>query len=517
MAEKMLVSRWRLIVLSVLWLTPIVLLVGVGAWSLYESGRWFWLWWTLPVCWGLCGWLWRRWGREVRIPVPELENTHWTPRDQAAWAIVSAEQRRIDELTSEQLIDPQFYVQITQQLAQKIAAHYHPGAADPVGSLSVVELLAAIDLITEDLEDWFLHFVPGSHLITVAQWRMLSKAPKWWETAVNAGWLVSIAVNPLNIGRFLASKFAVEPLTRMIQQNLLGTFYALYLRQAGYYLIELNSGRLKGGSKRYREMMQRLKGTTRPVAPAGDSAAAGEPVQVTIALLGQVKAGKSSLVNCLLGQQRAVVDVLPATSTVQRYRLIWPERAEELVLLDTPGYSDAGATESQRRETREAARQADILLLVLDVRSAARQADVELLDDLQRWFQQHPHYQPPPVIAVLNKIDGLSPVLEWDPPYNWQQPVRPKERSIAGAVAYANEVFGPRVVEVVPTCADLAHQRVYGVAEFLIPALTARLSAGRAAALLRGLHDTCERTQWWQVVEQVMSAGKKLTDVLRPP
>ena len=29
--------------------------------------------------------------------------------------------------------------------------------------------------------------------------------------------------------------------------NLLGAFYTLYLRQAGHYLIELNSGRLRGG------------------------------------------------------------------------------------------------------------------------------------------------------------------------------------------------------------------------------------------------------------------------------
>jgi small GTP-binding protein len=510
------VSRWQLIVLSVLWLLPIAVLVGFGAWSLYESGRWFWLWWTLPVCWGLCGWLWRRWGRQVSIPVPELDQTHWTPRDQAAWEIVAAEQRRIDELTAEQLIDPQFYVRTTQELAQKIAAHYHPGARDPVGSLSVVEILAAIDLITEDMEDWFLRYVPGSHLITVAQWRLLSKAPRWWNTAVNAGWVVSIAVNPLNLGRFLASKLAVEPLTRLVQQNLLGTFYALYLRQAGHYLIELNSGRLKGGSKRYREVMRRLHGDVHPGTASGESPPP-EPVTITIAVIGQVKAGKSSLINGLLGGQQAAVDILPTTAAVQRYRLDWPDRSETLVLLDTPGYSDAGASEAQRRETRAAVRQADVVLLVLDARSPARDADLAVVDDLQHWFQQQPQLKPPAIIAVLNKVDGLSPVLEWSPPYDWRQPVRPKEQAIAGAVAYTREVLGTRIANVVPTCADLAHGRVFGITEFLMPAIADTLASARAAALVRSLHGTFDHNQLRHMVDQVLAAGKKLTEVLRPP
>ena len=45
--------RWRLIVLAVLWLITVALFAGMGAWSLYESGTWYWIWWTLA---GLLGW-----------------------------------------------------------------------------------------------------------------------------------------------------------------------------------------------------------------------------------------------------------------------------------------------------------------------------------------------------------------------------------------------------------------------------------------------------------------------------
>ena len=56
------------------------------------------------------------------------------------------------------------------------------------------------------------------------------------------------------------------------------------------------------------------------------SATDRDVVTVTIAVIGQVKAGKSSLVNCLLGEQRAAVDVLPLTQTVQRYDLRLEDR-----------------------------------------------------------------------------------------------------------------------------------------------------------------------------------------------
>lgn len=512
--------RWKLITLAVLSIAPVALFAGLGAWHLYRSGHWYWIWWTLPVCWGLSSLFWRRWGKELQIPLPELDEDHWTPQDQAAAAIVEAEQRRVAEIPAEKLTDPQFYAQAAQDLALKIARHYHPAAADPLGALSVVEILAAVRLISEDMEDWFLKYVPASHLITVSQWRLLSHAPNWWQNASNAGWIVSIALNPLNIGRFLASKFAVEPLSRQLQSNLLGTFYTLYIRQAGYYLIELNSGRLRGGSTRYRDWMNRLQRRTPEAAEPATVAPVEAPVTVTVAVIGQVKAGKSSLINCLLGAHAAATDILPATQHVRRYAYTLADRAEQIVLLDTPGYSDAGATPEQLRETREAVRQSDLVLLVLDVRSPARDADVQTLDDLAAWYAAQPRLKPPPLVVVLNKYDGLSPALEWSPPYDWRNPARPKERNIAAALEYAREVFGSRPAAIVPVCADHEHGRVAGVDDALLPAMSAHLDTARAAALLRGLHADYDRQRARQVVAQMVEAGKRIAeavDLFRKP
>ncbi|OYW22421.1 MAG: hypothetical protein B7Z55_04625, partial [Planctomycetales bacterium 12-60-4] len=200
--------RWKLITVAVLSALPVVLFAGFGGWALYRSGHWVWLWWTLPVCWGLSGILARRWAGDFKIPMPEIDCSQWTPQDQEATKIIAAEQARVGEYPAQQLTNPQFYTQLTQDLALKIARHYHPQAKDPLGDRSVVEILAAVQLVSEDVEDWFLKYVPASHLVTVAQWRMLSHAPTWWQTASNAGWVASIAMNPLNIARYVASKVA---------------------------------------------------------------------------------------------------------------------------------------------------------------------------------------------------------------------------------------------------------------------------------------------------------------------
>src|SRR5262249_19962714 len=154
------------------------------------------------------------------------------------------------------------------------------------------------------------------------------------------------------------------------------------VHRLGTYLIDLNSGRLRVGATRYRELLA----AHAPGAAVAPKDGADQIGQLTITLLGQVKAGKSSLINALLGEQRARTDVLPATHGVERYDLQTPGIPTRLVLLDTVGYGHAGPKADQLAATREAAQKSDLLLLVLHARNPARQADVAMLDDLRTWF-----------------------------------------------------------------------------------------------------------------------------------
>lgn len=506
-------SRWPFILVAVLVLSPLLLMAGAGGWALWNSGHLLWLSWTITICWA-AAWIVFRFAKRVEVPLPEVgSKIHWTPKDHEAAAIIEAEQKRISEFTGEQLVDPQFYTTRAIELANEFARHYHPKATDPLGSVSVVELLTAVQLVAEDLESMLQQLVPGSHLITVKQWRMMAKAPDWWRAASNIGWVASIVLNPTNLARYAVSRAFVDPVSKTIQTNLLGTFYSMFIQRLGHYLIELNSGRLRGGSARYREAMRKIER-----APASaDSvsinvSAAPQPVSVTIAVIGQVKAGKSSLVNCLLGEQQAAVDVLPLTHQVQRYELHAEGQSDRLILLDTPGYSDSGATREQMDDTREAVRNADLVLLVLDVRSPAKQADVTALDELALWFREQHRLKPPAIIGVVSKIDGLSPLMEWSPPYSWESPTRPKEQNIRDALDFTRKTFGDRLESIVPVCTDREHGRVYGISEYLLPTISLFLDEARACSLVRSIHRDYDQQKVWQVVTQLVSAGSKLRE-----
>ncbi len=508
-------SYFRLIVIAVLLLLPISLFSGVGAWAIWHSGHLLWLSWTLPLCWGLAWFLFRR-ARQSAVALPHFgARAQWTPQDKAAATIVEAEQKNIgDQATTDQLTDLRFFRERTLDLATKLAKHYHPKAVEPLNALSVVEIFAVVRLVSEDLEEWFLQNVPGSHLISVGQWRMLAQAPGWWKAASDTVWIASIVLNPFSLIRYAASKAFVDPMTKQIQSNLFGAFCMLYIRQVGFYLIELNSGRLRGGSARYRRAMDHLQDrtyeartTTEPHDP--------EPVTVTIAIVGQVKAGKSSLVNSLLGEQRAAVDVLPLTRDVARYELRLEETNDRLVLLDTPGYSDVGATPAQLAASREAVRHADLILLVMDARSPAKLADANVLTELNSWFREQHRLKPPPMVGIVSKIDGLSPIMEWSPPYNLEQPSSPKEQAIRDAVEYASQAVGGGLAAIVPVCTDRERGRVFGIEEWLLPTISLHLDEARACSLVRSLHHDHDRLKAWQVFSQLVQAGQRIKDAVQ--
>src|SRR5262249_13398593 len=158
----------------------------------------------------------------------------------------------------------------------------------------------------------------------------------------------------------------------------------------------------------------------------------------------------------------------------------------------------------EMKAAHAAARQADVLLLVLHARNPARAADLLALQELRRWFEAHPDLKVPPIVAVLTHIDLLSPAMEWAPPYNWQQPTRAKEEQIAAAVAALRDQLGTYLAAAVPVCT--APGKVYGIEEWLLPALAELLDEARGVALLRVLRAEADAGKVRRVFQQLLAA-----------
>src|SRR5205807_2186461 len=135
---------------------PILVLAGLGGYYLVFVRHWgFVAWWPMAACFGLAyalAWYWQRRNRLVPLPdfTPPLE---WTDRDRQAWKLVEARARAAQGLSPDRLTEFRFYVDTGQELALELARAYHPGAADPVGMLTIPEILTVIELASHDLAE----------------------------------------------------------------------------------------------------------------------------------------------------------------------------------------------------------------------------------------------------------------------------------------------------------------------------------------------------------------------------
>jgi predicted GTPase len=512
------VSKWRIGVLAVLFLLPWAFLVGVGSYHLWEGGWWVWASWPMFACFAaayLLAWHWTR-GKALLPPTDAPPPNYWTDRDKAAWEKVTAKAKGYDRVTTDQLSDPRHYSDLALDLAEQVATVYHPGGETPFDHLTIPEILACAELAAADLDELVQKYIPGSHMLRIRDFKQARKAADWYRTGTDLYWAGATLLNPVQGGlRWLASKYGLGTIFDKLQGNILLWFHTAFVHHLGHYLIEMNSGRLKVGVKRYRELLkahQEPPVETIPAESPGATVPALEAARpVGIAVLGPVKAGKSSLVNALLGQQAATVDTLPVPHVGVRYNLAFPG-GQRVSVLDTAGYGQDGPNEAEFGAAAEAAKEADLVLFVTQATNPGRRADVDLLDRLRAWFAERPQLKLPPVIAVVNQIDLLSPKAEWSPPYNWQTGSRPKEVNIRDCVATVNEQLGNRVVDVVPVCGLPGES--FGIREGLVPAVAQQLDEARGSAVLKAFHAEGLADQYQRLGRQLVEGGKKALGIL---
>ncbi|MBR5150577.1 MAG: 50S ribosome-binding GTPase, partial [Bacteroidaceae bacterium] len=85
-----------------------------------------------------------------------------------------------------------------------------------------------------------------------------------------------------------------------------------------------------------------------------------------IGIFGRRNAGKSSLINCITGQETSIVSDVAGTTTDTVWKNIELPNIGATVLVDTAGYDDCGELGEKRVErTRQSAARIDLALLLL--------------------------------------------------------------------------------------------------------------------------------------------------------
>jgi GTP-binding protein Era len=119
-----------------------------------------------------------------------------------------------------------------------------------------------------------------------------------------------------------------------------------------------------------------------------------------VAIVGRPNAGKSTLVNRLVGQKIAIVTSKPQT-TRNRIQGIVTKPQGQIVFIDTPGLHEADSALGRQmmQEVAAALEGIDVLLLMVDASSMHPHADDLLLGKAKRFRGK--------TILALNKVDRL--------------------------------------------------------------------------------------------------------------
>jgi predicted GTPase len=501
--------RWRFWVLVACLGLPLLAFGGAGSLWLYERN---WLGWAGLAF--LCGealalLLFRRWTRLDGIVLPQPLSSppaEFSPREEAAWRLIQEYQERVDR-NEIVLTSLEQFLSLGREILGRVAAFYRPEDKEPLLAVQVPLLFRAIEETARDLAA-VTATLPLAHRVTISEMVRGYQVGQKLKPAYELYQLYRVLSPLLNWQSGLFRILVTDRLFDLAQETLSQWLLKWYVDRVGYHAIELYSGKLL--------LTQRIAADSLPTLLPGTAETLDQARGVTveplrILILGQVKAGKSSLVNALFGEARAAVDVLPTTTQTTPYILDRPELGGLVILSDMGGYEDPLVARERVEEALVQAQRSDVLLLVVSAVNAAREPDCQLLAQLRAHFAAHPDLRPPAVVVVLTHIDLLRPSREWTPPYNVLVPDSAKARSIRGGIDAVATDLGLSPQFVVPVC--LLPERRYNVEEALAPLLLQMLPEAKRVLLLRSLKTLREQEQWELLWRQAKATGRFLLEV----
>lgn len=416
---------------ALLWLIPALTLTGLGVLYLWQAG-WFW-WFSLGllalslVTWGI------NYLAEENHQQSEAELVHleplpeWSTHDNEVW------DNALEHMESSQLATTPWQ-DIPQAMHDQlifVARLYHQDNTNAQYAFSLPELLLMLELWSRNYRDFVLEHAPLSQDVKISTIQNVSRKTETLSKIYNyANPLISIARTVINPASGIAAEIrsqlmskAMGNLSEQLQYNLKQALFEQVIQLA----IDLYSGRLKLSDHELSTYRQTQQPPEQP-----------SPTPLSILLVGQVNAGKSSLLNALQAQCSAEVDVLPATDQYQYHQLSLPN-GQETYIIDTPGLD--GSVNQSKKLLQEAIK-ADLVLWLSQANQPAKSLDKEFYELWLCYFEENKSRKKPPIILVTTHNDLLPPAGIWKPPYDLEQEDNRKVASMLGALRYTQQAIG---------------------------------------------------------------------------
>jgi uncharacterized protein len=423
---------------------PWASLFALGLYWLWQSGHVL-LWAVGAAALGLLAWpasflVRRRADKEARLALGESAAAarNWSATERGAWDDVL---KIADSTPPFSFISVEPLILAARSVIDRVAHHFHPEAQAAWARFNLPEFLLLTERVSRHLRREALRQIPGantirfSHLLWVHQQnsRYGKIAQTGWQVGFGIWRAIRAALNPVQAASQETSSLFVENATRVLSYRLRAYATRLFVLEVGRAAIDLYSGRLRLSDEELRVAQTRdMSPTTEAVIP------------IRVVLIGQINAGKSSLINALAQGTRSAVSTLPATAVAAEH-LLELKGHPSIVLVDTPGINSANENDMLGHVERS-----DLVLWVASTTQAARDLDQRLLASYRHWANALLLRRPPSVVLALTHIDELRPASEWTPPYNVTAPQGRKEHAICAAMKAAARALELPLDTIVP-------------------------------------------------------------------
>ena len=444
-------KKWQWLVLATPFISIVLFFLVAAGFQIQQ--------WGISWVWGIVifvflGWRWllAKWTKPAVMEVEtiteklnqELEETplETTSEDESINEQIETELQKI--LTETQNDPPiwedwQLFWKRCQRVVSTIAQIYNPEVKYPLLNIYIPQVYGLIRGTVDDVDQWMQKLSPALNQVTVGQaYRAYEVYQNVQPSAQKALKVWSWAQWVINPAAALAKQVS-KGYNQQANQELLGNLSQILrqaaLRKLAQRAIALYSGKESVTLPEVQSSPQGFpKAETQTIEAILEEAQPQTEVEqkpVNLLLIGRTGAGKSSVINTLFRSQQAQVDVLPSTDKIESYH--WENiTGDSLTLWDTPGYEQVSGGEL-RELVLDYATTADLLLLVTPALDPALAMDHQFLSEIKSEISDLP------TVVVVTQVDKLRPIKEWNPPYDWEEGTKPKEKSIRNATEYRKE------------------------------------------------------------------------------
>jgi predicted GTPase len=421
----------------------------------------------------------------------------WTVREQAAWAAVEtiASSVRPAELTDRDRV-----LNLGMRTIEAVARQIHPQDRNPLWKFTIPEALALVERVSADLKPFVVDNIPLGDQLTVGQVLKIYR----WRSAIGMAekaydiWRLIRLINPVTAAAQEAREQITKHLYANVRDQLARQLAGAYVREVGRAAIDLYGGRLRVSPA---ALAGHVSAST--LHDRGHATGRAEPLRILIA--GQAGAGKSSLVNALSNDVRAVVDAPGGTRDFQAYE-VELEGLTGSMVIDSPRI---GATPKEQRTFSAKAGDSDLIVWAIAADKTDGRIDLAAIAGIRKHFAGRPHRRQPPIIVALTHVDKLM-----------QRVPRPhgdvdaSDPAVVETVRTVAEGLGVPKNDVVPV--SLAAENAPYNIEQLSMRIAARVPDARQAQLLRLMEDATPRWSVRRLLGQTGNAAWSAARTLNP-